>query len=142
MGAGAIMQVSAERKLLAVIRDFVKNQAVAAGAAPGEVDDLIQAVDEAATNIIVHGYREQPGFIEIEVKTEPGLVTVILRDDAPPFDPTQVPKPDTTLPLEQRPIGGLGVHLIRHCVDEFSHDSPKHGGNELALVKYLRKKED
>lgn len=142
MGAGAIMRVSAERKLLASIRDFVRSQAIAGGASPDEIDDLIQAVDEAATNIIVHGYGDKAGMIEIEIRSQPGLLTVFLRDNAPPFDPTQVPKPNINLPLEQRPIGGLGVHLIRHCVDEFHHDLQKDGGNELILMKYVNEVKD
>ena len=138
MGAGAIMRVSAERKVLAVIRDFVKNHAIAAGASAEEAVDLIQAVDEAATNIIIHGYQEREGEIEIEIRSHPQTVKVILRDNAPTFDPTKVPQPDINLPLEKRPIGGLGVHLIRHCVDEFSHCAPENGGDELVLVKQIK----
>jgi len=140
MAAGAMLRVSAQRKHLAAIRDFIREQADEAGAGPGDIDSLVQAVDEAASNIILHGYHEEPGMIEIEVKSRPDQVAVILRDSAPFFDPTRVQAPDINLPLEQRPIGGLGIHLIRHCVDEFSHCVRDQGGNELLMVKYLRKK--
>ena len=136
------MRVSAQRKYLAAIRSFVENRAGALGADTEEVNSLVQAVDEAAANIIMHGYREKPGLIEIEVNSKPGQVRIILRDSAPPFNPTRVPSPDINLPLEQRPIGGLGIHLIRHCVDEFNHTVSDRGGNELTLVKYLRKPTD
>lgn len=136
------MRVSAQRKYLAAIRSFVENKAGALGADAEEVNSLVQAVDEAATNIIMHGYRENPGLIEIEVNSKPGQVRIIIRDSAPPFNPTRVPSPDMDLPLEQRPIGGLGIHLIRHCVDEFTHTVREQGGNELTLVKYLSKTED
>lgn len=131
------MRVSAQRKYLAAIRSFVSSQAGALGAETDNINSLVQAVDEAASNIIMHGYRESPGIIEVEVKHLPGQVQIILRDSAPPFNPTQVPSPDIDLPLEQRPIGGLGIHLIRHCVDEFSHTIDEHGRNELTLIKYL-----
>lgn len=141
MDAGAIMRVSAERKYLAAIRDFVRNQTYAAGVDTADTDCIIQAVDEAATNIILHGYRGNRGVIEIEVILLPDRIIVILRDNAPIFDPTQVPVPDINLPLEQRPVGGLGVHLIRKCVDEFTHTKSSQGGNELLLVKYLHKED-
>jgi anti-sigma regulatory factor (Ser/Thr protein kinase) len=60
---------------------------------------------------------------------------VILRDRAPTFDPTTVPPPDLTLPLEQRPIGGVGLHLVRHMVDELRHRPRPGGGNEITFVK-------
>jgi serine/threonine-protein kinase RsbW len=99
------------------------------------VDDILLAVDEAATNIIVHGYRGQPGDIEIEVENQDGSLAVSLRDKAPPFDPTRVPMPDLSLPLDQRPFGGMGVHLMRQCMDDVIYRAPPQGGNELILVK-------
>jgi serine/threonine-protein kinase RsbW len=138
MGQGAILRIPARRELLVNIRTFVKEQASAANIRPALIADLIQAVDEAASNIIIHGYKDGPGEIEIEVRFEPDKITVNLRDHAPGFDPTQVPSPNIDLPLEKRPIGGLGVHLIRHCVDEFNYCTSPSGGNELVLVKYLK----
>jgi anti-sigma regulatory factor (Ser/Thr protein kinase) len=56
---------------------------------------------------------------------------------APPFDPTRVPDPDLTLPLEERPLGGLGIYLIRQSVDKMVYRAVPEGGNELTLVKRL-----
>lgn len=140
MNSGTIIRVPAERKQLAFIRDFVEQQAEGILVDPREKGDLIQAVDEAATNIIVHGYQDGPGEIEIEVRRKPAQLTVCLRDHAPIFDPTRVPPPDIHLPLEQRPVGGLGIYLIRQCVDGFSHRVGEAGGNEIVLVKRRKSK--
>lgn len=137
MGAGTVFRFSAERKNLSAIRDFVESQMAEAGAGQKNIDDLIQAVDEAATNIIVHGYRDLPGWIEVEVRVTRRTATVILRDQAPTFHPDEAPRPDLTLPLHKRPVGGLGVYLMRKCVDELKHNTPEGGGNELFLVKRL-----
>jgi serine/threonine-protein kinase RsbW len=99
------------------------------------IDDMQAAVDEAAANIIVHGYQGQPGNIEIEVWKEGEALVVRLRDQAPLFDPTTVPPPDLTLPLEERFLGGLGIHLIRHFTDTMTHRVTSEGGNELTLMK-------
>ena len=139
MGTGSRLRVPADQKQLSVIRDFVEEQAKLVASVRSDIDDLIQAVDEAATNIIVHGYKQSPGTVEVEIRAKPGRMIVILRDTAPYFDPTQFPAPDIHKPLEERPIGGLGIHLIRQFVDKFSHTARKKGGNELTLIKYLKK---
>lgn len=137
MSAATVVRFSAERKNLSVIRDFVAEQMAEAGAVQRDIDDMVQAVDEAATNIIVHGYQDKPGWIDVEIKITEKSASVILRDQAPTFHPDQAPHPDLSLPLHKRPVGGLGVYLIRKCVDELKHNTPEGGGNELVLVKRL-----
>jgi serine/threonine-protein kinase RsbW len=136
----AVLRVQAERSQLAIIRKFVAEATASSQMAPEDIEDLVQAVDEAATNIIVHGYRDSSGTIEIEIINRPKKVMIYLRDHARPFDSTSVPEPDINLPLEKRPIGGLGIHLIRHCVDEFQHHYLQEGGNEITLMKQKRTK--
>ena len=131
------MRIPAERKRLESIREFIQAQAALAGPTQHQIDDLIQAVDEAATNIIVHGYQDGPGMIEVEFERLDRMLRVTLRDQAPTFDPDNAPVPDLNLPLQERPVGGLGIFLIRKCVDELIHRVPAGGGNELILVKRL-----
>jgi serine/threonine-protein kinase RsbW len=126
---------TAELKNLAAIRQFVEEQAEAFETNPDAIPDIIQAVDESTTNIVLHGYRGGPGSISVEVELAGDDLVVRLRDRAPTFDPTQVPPPDLTLPLETRPIGGLGVYLTRQMMDGVSHRALPQGGNELTLVK-------
>jgi serine/threonine-protein kinase RsbW len=136
-GSTPRLRVPAERKELSVIRAFVQAQAVSAGFSNESIDDLVLAVDEAATNIIVHGYEEKPGKIEVTFSSTSDTARITLRDWAPSFDPLQVPPPDITLPLHERKAGGLGIHLMRQCVDEICHSLPEDGGNELLLVKKM-----
>ncbi len=136
------LRIAAELKNLSTIRTFVEEEASALGADPKAVADMLLAVDEAATNIIVHGYQGRPGEIEIDVSRRGRNLVVRLRDQAEPFDPNQVPAPDLTLPLEKRPIGGLGVYLITRLVDEMQHRIRPEGGNELILVKKKSMRQD
>ena len=107
------------------------------GADTEAISDLMMAANEAASNIIVHGYQERSGIIEVEVTQKGDYLEIHLRDQAPPFDPTTIPPPDTTLPLEQRPYGGMGMHLIRQLVDNVTYRFSPQGGNELILAKRL-----
>jgi serine/threonine-protein kinase RsbW len=131
----SFLQVAAEVKELATIRRFVEEKAMAFTADPSIVNDIVLAVNEAATNVIVHGYQGRPGLIEIKIKREGDALLLFVRDQAVPFDPTRVPPPDITLPLEKRPPGGMGVHLIRHLMDAMFYRLLPDGSNELTLVK-------
>lgn len=129
------LRVAADVGQLAAIRAFVEQHSRALGIDPFEIYDLILAVNEVATNIVVHGYRGQAGTIEIEMQQRGEALEIRLRDHAPLFDPTRVPPPDLTLPLHQRPFGGMGVHVTRELMDELDYHVTPDGGNELTLVK-------
>jgi serine/threonine-protein kinase RsbW len=131
----ATLCVQADLNELARIRDFVEIQAGALGVAPDVVYDLVLAANEIATNIVVHGYRGQPGTIEVELRSEGDAVEIVLRDQTPLFDPTLAPTPDTNLPLEKRPRGGMGIHLTRRLTDAMLHRLTRDGGNEVTLIK-------
>ena len=97
--------------------------------------ELVLAVEEAVTNIILHGYAGKQGVITILIQPYDGSVEIVLQDDAPPFDPTGVPAPRLDLPLEERPLGGLGVFIMRKHSDEMTYRRTSTGLNELRLVK-------
>jgi serine/threonine-protein kinase RsbW len=122
---------------LARIRSFVREGARSLGASAQAADDLVIAVDEAATNVIRHGYGGSPGPIVVEVVREGGGVVVRLVDDAPVFDPTKRPSPDLDEPLESRPFGGMGIHLMRVSVDRIAHRRVGRSGNDLTFFKDL-----
>lgn len=129
------LRVLADLKELAAIRRFIQETATALRADPAAIADAVVAVNEAVTNIIVHGYQDQPGMIEIELRREVDTLVVRLYDQAPSFDPLTVSPPDLTLPLEKRPFGKMGVYMIRQLMDEVTHRVTPQGGNELTLIK-------
>lgn len=137
MNTGRTLRVTAAVSNLPAVRDFVHAGAVACGLGLEAVDGMVLAVDEAVTNVIVHGYAGRDGAIDIDIERRGESVVVRVRDAAPPFDPTQAPAPDLDAPLEERAPGGLGIYLMRRSVDEVVHRVLREGGNELALVKYI-----
>jgi serine/threonine-protein kinase RsbW len=129
--------VPAELDRLAEIRGVVRDAATAWGAPPTCLDDLVQAVDEAATNIVTHGYDGRPGTIELDVRLVDQRIVIELRDSAPSFDPTGVPEPDLTVPPMRRRPGGMGLHLIRLATDSLAYRPGPSGGNILTLTRSL-----
>ena len=132
-----ILRTTAELTNLGTIRHFIEESTLSLSADEDTAYALAHAVDECATNIIEHGYRGQPGTIEIEINRVGDDLTIVLRDHAPPFDPTGVPPPDLTLPLEQREPGGLGIFLARQMVDRWQYRALS-DGNELTLIKQAK----
>ena len=133
-----ILHTTAELTNLGKIRHFIEESTRSLSADENTAYALAHAVDECATNIIEHGYRGQPGTIEIEIDRTGDNLTIVLRDHAPPFDPTGVPTPDLTRPLEEREPGGLGVFLARQMVDQWRYRALPDGGNELTLIKQAK----
>ncbi len=105
---------------LARIRDFVTETAAAHGVAARVLDDIRLAVDEAITNILVHGYHGGGG-IDIEVVPHGRDLTIRLRDQAPPFDPVDA-MPESLEPLDKRvQPGGFGLYLMQNAMDDISY---------------------
>ena len=138
------LRIPADLGRLWEVRDLVRTAADEASATESCTADMVQAVDEAATNAIIHGYGGGPGWVEVAATTRDDRFIVTIADDAPPFDPTTVPDPDLSVhPAERRP-GGMGVLLARLCVDEMSYQPRPGGGNILTLVRKFERngKED
>lgn len=81
------------------------------------------ALEELVSNVIKYGYKNGDSK-EIYVRLDVGRdqIKLLLEDSAPPFNPLNLPEPDLDKPIEQRPIGGLGVFLVRKTVDRIEYE--------------------
>jgi anti-sigma regulatory factor (Ser/Thr protein kinase) len=110
------------------IADLVLEQARRAGLDPKATYQLRLAVDEIATNIVVHGYQEhgQTGNIDVTAEVDEHSLTVTLEDCAVHYDPfdrdIQRVEDDFSKPLEERNIGGLGVYFAMRAVHDFRYE--------------------
>jgi anti-sigma regulatory factor (Ser/Thr protein kinase) len=134
----ATLRIEADVARLKDVRRFVREVAPGFGADEAATRDLVQAVDEWVTNVIVHGYRGAGGPIEVEVTRSGDEIVARVRDAAPAFDPATAPAFDPDLPLGRRPAGRMGIHLIRELCDRFEHRVPVGGGNEIAIARSAR----
>jgi sigma-B regulation protein RsbU (phosphoserine phosphatase) len=103
----------------------------------------IQVVlDEMLNNIISYGYDEkEEGIIEIKVEYTGKRLSLTIADDGKPFNPLTAEAPDTSLSLEEREIGGLGIHIVRNMVDDAIYER-KIDKNVLRLVYLMGEKDD
>ena len=102
-----------------------------------EVMSINLVLDELVTNIIDYGF-EDAGRHEIRVTmgVEGHTLTIEIEDDARAFDPLAAPPPDLTLPLEDRPVGGLGIHIVRTVMDAVEYQR-RDGHNILTMRKTI-----
>lgn len=98
---------------------------------------MLIVLDELLANAVGYGLAGvADGSVTAEVELHPAHLAVTLTDNGRPFDPLARAAPDTTLSVEDRPIGGLGIHLVRHLVDEIRYQRIDHH-NVVSLVKHL-----
>ena len=95
------------------------------------------AIEELVTNCIKYGYTDRKDHtIDFVLSVDDGALRMVVIDDGNPFDPLAAPRPDLTLPPESRPIGGLGLHLLRELADEM-HYERRDGTNRLSVTKRM-----
>ena len=98
------------------------------------------ALDELLNNTIAYGFAGRGGgggAVTIDVELRPDRLCVTLTDDGKPFNPLEMSAPDTTLPVAERQIGGLGIHLARQLMDEVAYQR-RADRNVVSLAKLLR----
>ncbi|MGH7287576.1 MAG: ATP-binding protein [Myxococcota bacterium] len=96
---------------------------------------LSLVIEEVVCNIVFHAYEDDAEHeIELRLAVEGDALTLEVEDDGRDFDPFSVPAPDLGAPLPVRPVGGLGIALIRRLMDEVRHER-RRGRNLLTLTK-------
>ena len=129
---------------LAPIREFVGRAAATAGLDKTASYNLCLAVDEIATNIVVHGYQAAGlhGDLRVNAETEPGRLVVRVEDTGPAYDPGkhEVPdRDDLEAPLHERPAGGLGIMLAMQGVDDLQYSTSASGNVHRFVVNLPQK---
>jgi anti-sigma regulatory factor (Ser/Thr protein kinase) len=93
------------------------------------------ALDEVITNVIIHGYADaQEHEIVTRLTIDGATIVIEVVDDGRPFNPLDVPPVEFAADPLERPIGGLGLHLVRNVMDSIDYRY-EHGRNVLVLRK-------
>jgi serine/threonine-protein kinase RsbW len=117
------------------LMDALEGYFAARGAPEAGIGALMVAVDEVVSNILNHGGEHLR--IEVRAGADASAAWVEVEDDGPAFDPTVAAAPDTGLPVEDRDIGGLGIHLVRKLANEVAYER-RGARNRLRFSKTFR----
>lgn len=80
-------------------------------------------LEEVVSNVVRHAFHEDhTRKVHVQVSLDKDGINLLVVDDAPPFDPLHdAPRVDTKAALRDRPVGGLGIHLVKHVADELAY---------------------
>jgi anti-sigma regulatory factor (Ser/Thr protein kinase) len=127
-----------ERREIARLIQLVEQFGRQAGLVEDDTTDVNIMLDEFVSNVIKYGYDDDGRHeIVVAMKLEDGLLTIRVEDDGKPFNPLDAPEPDLNLPVEQRPIGGLGILIARTMADTIEYERAG-DHNVLTLRKTTR----
>jgi anti-sigma regulatory factor (Ser/Thr protein kinase) len=105
---------------------------------PEVLNLVLLAIEEVVTNCIEYGYDDDDEHtIVIVLSIIDGSLIMEVIDDGHPFDPLNQPAPDFSLDVQDRPIGGLGIYLLRKLADHISYER-RDGTNRLTLTRRLQ----
>ena len=97
------------------------------------------AIEEAVVNVMNYAYpKGTRGYVSVEAVANDERLKFIISDSGVPFDPTAKGEVDITLSAEERPIGGLGIHMVRQIMDSVNYERID-GKNILTLRKRLKR---
>lgn len=129
------LKVPAHIDYLGDLRDFVTQIGRKHKFSDKVVNAFKLSVDEAATNIIRHAYRDREGLITIRAFVRKNSLTISIIDQGKYFDPNRVENPDLNRYIDIGKKGGLGIFIMRKLMDEIDYRKTEEG-NELRITKY------
>lgn len=105
-------------RLTQVITEYCESCALS----PHILFALNLSLEEVVTNVISYGFEdEHEHLIFVRIRRSDGSLEIEVEDDGLSFNPLEQEPPDISSPVEERSIGGLGIHLVRHYMDELEY---------------------
>ena len=130
--------LSCDLKRVPELNAFIESVAEKLGADATVTGQLQLAVEEIVVNVMNYAYPEgKKGFVTIKVMSDGHQLRIVVIDSGVPFDPTLKEKADTTLSAEERPIGGLGIFLVRELMDSINYERVDNR-NILMMIKTIQ----
>lgn len=129
-----MVQVPAHAAELAGLNQYLGEFWTAAGLPAESQFPFELALEEVFMNVVMHGSTpEHVPTVEVSLTRESDDVVLRIADTGPAFDPLDAPNPDVGAAIEDRPIGGLGIYLLREMMDEFTY-ARVHGADRKSVV--------
>jgi len=124
---------------LPYIRQYASQFMLKAGIDDAFNHELCLAIDEACTNIMIHGKKDADTLITISLEYHEDCCKVTIEDNALTFNPLEIPPQNMDEYFTKKQYGGLGMEIIRRLIDEikYEHSQLHYPLNTLSLVKYF-----
>jgi serine/threonine-protein kinase RsbW len=124
-----------QRAEIARLQDELESFAREHTVTPRALHELQLAIEEHLTNVLTHGYSDKLEHrIGVRVEVKASELRVQVEDDGRAFNPLEQAAPDVSKPLDERPVGGLGIYMMRKSLDAVEYRREE-GRNVLVMVK-------
>jgi len=115
------LQIEAKVDNLQLVLGFLEEYLEGMNCPMGTIMQLQVALEELFTNICFYAYEPLSGDVLLLLDNHDSLLKIYLADRGIPFDPTAKQDPDITLNAAQRPVGGLGIYMVKQIVDKMEY---------------------
>lgn len=134
------LEVEATLDNLATVLRFVESEAEKAGCPKKETKQLAVAIEELYVNVASYAYTPATGICIVKLQTGAesdtgGWIRIFLKDHGKKFNPLLQEPPDITLSADDRPVGGLGILMVKELVDRLEY-MYENGENILSVEKH------
>lgn len=137
VGESLTLEVSNSRDAIAPASEAAEAWLMPYEPSPEALYFLLLAIEELVTNCIAYAYDDAGRHvITLVLSVEDGALAMTVIDDGHPFDPLAVPPPDLSVDIQDRPIGGLGIFLLRELADHIAYER-RGPTNRLTLTKSM-----
>lgn len=128
-------EFKADREELSNVQNFVKEELTKKDCNPKLIDQLILAIEEIFVNIADYAYKEKNGTCSLTIEYDgKSMISFIFEDSGIPFNPLERETPDISLPVQERKVGGLGIHIMRTIMDDVKYEY-SNNKNILTMMK-------
>ncbi len=126
--------VTARIDQIPVVTDFVQSNLERSDCSPVKISKVCIVLDEILNNISSYAYGKETGEVTVRLSIEdfPKSCSISFVDNGIQFNPLEKASPDTSLSLEEREIGGLGIHIVKKLMDSVAYEY-KDGQNILTV---------
>ena len=133
-----VLNIRNDIQSLPLVNEWIEQCCEEAGLGLDWVMKFQLVIEEMVSNVIFYAYdsQQQEAAIELRFTWEAGTVSILLRDWGKPFDPTAKEDPDIPLSVDDRPIGGLGIFMVKQLMDEVRYERVG-SSNLLTLQKRI-----
>ncbi len=123
------------------IKTAVSKMSVAVDCTHRKFKEIDLVLEELFTNVVKYGFKDnKEHLIDLSMSCDNDSLNIRMEDDGEPFDLTAYAEPDTKCAIEKRCVGGLGIHFVKHFIDECRY-SRKKGKNIVELKKRMASKD-
>ena len=137
------LKLQASDDTLYTVLDAIEAHLTRNGCTDEVKTEVLISVEEIYVNIAHYAYEGKPGeaTVQMEVTQYPRVCRVVFQDRGVPYNPLEKEDPDVSLSAEEREIGGLGIFMVKQCMDKVEYRY-ENGYNILAIEKHLPSEQD